>query len=118
MFPPLRSCQDTLNANIAGAGQVLWQELQQRKQPDDQVAQTLERGEPERLQAASVEFLSTWSPKDPVVRDAVTTAQRAIWRLFEVGLIDGSAATVALLAIHVGVGRRTNRYEGTWQPDA
>jgi hypothetical protein len=111
MFPSLRSCHDTLNANVAGARRVLWQELQQLNQPRDQLAQMLERVGPERQQAASVQFLSTWSPNDPVVRDGVTIAQRAIWRLFEAGLIDDSSATVALLAIHVGIRRRTTRHE-------
>ena len=46
---------------------------------------------------------------EPAFADALTTARTAIRRLFEAGLIDEDWATVALLAIHVGLRRRTRR---------
>jgi len=40
--------------------------------------------------------------------DPVSAARNAIWDLYQAGLIDDDAATVALLAISIGM-RRTHR---------
>jgi hypothetical protein len=91
---------------VDGARQILWQEFQQRKLIDDQFAQTLENLDPERHHAFA--YLGRSRPHDqPGADDPVWAAQAGIWRLFDAGLIDDSSATVALLAIHVGVQRRS-----------
>ena len=51
---------------------------------------------------------------EPPAHDAVTAAKDAIWRLFEAGLIDEDLATLALLAIALGI----RRGQGGPEPDA
>jgi hypothetical protein len=46
---------------------------------------------------------------------AVEVAQDAIWRVFDEGFIDDSSATVALLALYVGLRRKTARRRGERQ---
>jgi len=47
--------------------------------------------------------------------DPVRAARDAIWRLFDDGLIDDDSATLALLAIDVGV-RRTDAFK-SWRAE-
>jgi len=104
MFLPLRASQGPLHAHVDEARRVLWQEFRQNNPADDQSA--LDRLDTGCVAAAFAQFLST----RPAVSDDVWAAQTAIWRLFDAGLIDDGSATVALLAIHVGLRRRTVRH--------
>jgi hypothetical protein len=63
-------------------------------------------------QAISAQFLRTRVAPLP---GAVEAAQDTIWRLYDEGLIDDSSATVALLAIYVGLRRRTARRRSVQQ---
>ncbi len=106
-FPPLSASGVAHNRNIQQAEWILWQEYQQGYLTGDQLAHTVDVLEPERQQAAFAHFLSTRSEKQASEPDAVCSAQAAIWHLFDAGLIDDNSATVALLAIHVGVQRNS-----------
>ena len=105
MFLPPRGCQGPPNAHVDQARQVLWQEFRQGNLADDQLAHDLLDLECERV--ALAHLLRVRPPEQPVASDAVWTAQTAIWHLYDAGLIDDGSATVALLAIHVGIRRST-----------
>jgi hypothetical protein len=46
---------------------------------------------------------------EPSTEDALGSAKDAIWRLFDLGLIDEDSATLALLAISIGLRRTVRR---------
>jgi hypothetical protein len=101
-------------SNTEKAEFILWQEYRQGHLTVDQLAHTLDLLEPERENAAFAHLLSARSHNQAT--DAVGDAEEAIWHLFDAGLIDDNSATVALLAIHVGVQRSSNGRRGGNQP--
>ncbi len=115
-FAPLSASNGAASDNTVQAEWILWQEFQQGYLTGDQLAHTLEVLEPERQQEAFAHFLSTRSDERGSVPDAVFTAQAAIWHLFDAGLIDDNSATVALLAIYVGLQRTSSGRGGATHP--
>lgn len=104
------------DSNTDKAEWILWQEYQQGYLTGDQLAQSLDVVEPERQRAAFAHLQSARTDNQTEVPDAVAHAQAAIWHLFDAGLIDDNSATVALLAIHIGVQRGSSRRRGGNHP--
>jgi hypothetical protein len=99
--------QQPVETRVDKARRVLSQELLQGGFADDPLRLAfLASGASGADQPVSARFFST--PAMPLPA-AVEAAQDAIWRLFDDGLIDDSSATVALLAIYVGLRRKTPR---------
>lgn len=100
---PPRACQPTRHARVHEARRVLWHEFRrEHASHEQQPLDALDAGcEP----ASLAQFLRA----RPAATSAARAAQAAIWRLFEDGQIDDASATVALLAIHVGLQRGTGQ---------
>ena len=96
--------QEPANTHAEKARRVLSQELLQGGFADEPLTRAyLASGYD---QVVSARFFSTRAAPLP---GAVEAAQDAIWRLFDEGLIDDTSATVALLALYVGLRRKTAR---------
>jgi len=108
-FPRPWACQGPIDTHVEKARRVLSQELRHATLAEDPLTPDFLASVGDQALASIGDPAQFFKTRTASLPGAVETAQDAIWHLFDDGLIDDSSATVALLAIYVGLRRSAAR---------